>query len=118
MEQSVFYLIQPFPNFIFRHLLKGKTIEEIKVICAEIPEVPADYKERIDSVFKQLLEFQLIVESDEPSSIPEPELNSTLIQSMQEDGFKYIIEPSNEVQKLLLDDPIHDVSLDGWTPFA
>jgi hypothetical protein len=37
---------------------------------------------------------------------------------MQEDGFKYIIEPSNEVQKLLLDDPIHDVSLDGWTPFA
>ena len=99
-------------------MLKGKTIEEIKVICAEIPEVPADYKERIDSVFKQLLEFQLIVESDEPSSIPEPELNSTLIQSMQEDGFKYIIEPSNEVQKLLLDDPIHDVSLDGWTPFA
>ena len=41
-----------------------------------------------------------------------------MIQELQESDFAYRIEPSADVAQLLLDDPIHDVSLEGWTPVA
>ena len=35
MEHGLFYLIPPFANLVFRYLLRGKTIEEIKQILSK-----------------------------------------------------------------------------------
>ena len=118
MENGLFYLIPPFANLIFRCMLYGMSVNEIIELCSTIPEIPSDYKERINKTIKLLLEYKLIIECDNAPDFPKPELNDYLIQSIQEDDFDYTITPSNDVQKLLLDDPIHDVSLGGWSPIV
>ena len=116
MEAGMFYLLPLFASLVLRFLLNGKELSEIKDIFSKIPEIPADYKQRIDEVFDALKQYKLIVESKEPDNIDTVILNDLTYQDLQEEEFGYEITPSNDVQKLLLDDPIHDVSLDGWTP--
>ena len=116
MEQGVFYLMPLFASLVFKLLIKGNDIQTIKDIFSKIPEIPDDYEERIDSVFKDLQKFNLIVQSDIPDDIQDVVLTDLTYQDLQEEDFAYDITPSTDVQKLLLDDPIHDVSLDGWTP--
>ena len=116
MEQGVFYLLPLFASLVFKFLIKGYDIKQIKETFSKIPEIPDDYESRIDSVLETLLEFKLIVESDTPDTIEDVLLNDLTYQDLQEEDFAFDITPSTDVQKLLLDDPIHDVSLDGWTP--
>ena len=118
MDQGLFYLLPLFASLVFRFLLNGKTLSEIKDIFSKFPEIPNDYEKRIDDVFNNLIQYKLILESDEPDNIDNVILNDLTYQDLQEEEFSYEIKPSNDVQKLLLDDPIHDVSLDGWTPTA
>lgn len=118
MDQGLFYLLPLFASMVFRMLLNGKTLSEIKDIFANIPEIPKDYEQRIDDVFNNLIKYKLIIESDNSDNIESVILNDLAYQDLQEEDFAYQITPSNDVQKLLLDDPIHDVSLDGWTPIA
>jgi hypothetical protein len=116
MEQGVFYLLPLFASLVFKFLIKGYDTKQIKETFSKIPEIPDDYESRIDSVLETLLEFKLIVESDTPDTIEDVLLNDLTYQDLQEEDFAFDITPSTDVQKLLLDDPIHDVSLDGWTP--
>ena len=116
MEAGMFYLLPLFASLVLRFLLNGKELSEIKDIFSKIPEIPADYKQRIDEVFDALIQYKLIIESKEADNIAAVVLNDLTYQDLQEEEFGYEITPSNDVQKLLLDDPIHDVSLDGWTP--
>lgn len=117
MENGVFYLLSVFTNLVFKFLISGKDISEIKEIFGKLPGIPNDYEKRIDEVVKQLLELNLIVECDTiDNSMVAPDFTPIVIQGMQEEDFAYIIEPSDDLQNLLLDDPIHDVSIDGWTP--
>ena len=116
MDAGMFYLLPLFASLVLRFLLNGKELSEIKAIFSKIPEIPADYEQRIDNVFGALIQYKLIIESKEPDNIDTVILNDLTYQDLQEEDFCYEITPSNDVQKLLLDDPIHDVSLDGWTP--
>jgi len=118
MDNGIFYLLPLFASLVFRFLLSGKTLSEIKNIFSEFPEIPNDYENRIDNVYNNLIKFKLIVDSDSPDNIEPVILNDLTYQDLQEEDFGYEIIPSTDVQKLLLDDPIHDVSLDGWTPIV
>ena len=118
MENGMFYLLPLFASLVLRFLLNGKDLSEIKDIFSKFPEIPSDYENRIDNVFDNLIKYQLIVESKEHDNIDAVIINDLTYQDLQEEDFGYEITPSNDVQKLLLDDPIHDVSLDGWTPVA
>lgn len=118
MENGMFYLLPLFASLVLRFLLNGKDLSEIKDIFSKFPEIPSDYENRIDDVFNNLIKYQLIVESKEHDNIDAVIINDLTYQDLQEEDFDYEITPSNDVQKLLLDDPIHDVSLDGWTPVA
>lgn len=118
MDNGIFYLLPLFASIVCRLLLNGKNLDEIKEIFSKIPEIPDDYVQRIDDVFNNLIKYQLIVQSDTPDTIDAVILNELTYQDLQEEDFEYKITPSNDVQKLLMDDPIHDVSLDGWTPIA
>lgn len=118
MENGMFYLLPLFASLVLRFLLNGKDLSEIKDIFSKFPEIPSDYENRIDNVFDNLIKYQLIVESKEHDNIDTVIINDLTYQDLQEEDFDYKITPSNDVQKLLLDDPIHDVSLDGWTPVA
>lgn len=116
MEQGVFYLLPLFASLVLKFLIKGLDLSQIKEKFSAIPEIPNDYESRINSVLENLLKFNLIVKSDEPDTIQDVVLNDFTYQDLQEEDFAFDITPSTDVQKLLLDDPIHDVSLDGWTP--
>lgn len=116
MEAGLFYLLPLFSSLVLRFLLNGKELQEIKNIFSKIPEMPDDFENRIDNVFDNLIKYNLIIESKEPDNIATVVINDLTYQDLQEEDFCYEIAPSNDVQKLLLDDPIHDVSLDGWTP--
>ena len=118
MEQGVFYLLPLFASLVFRFLILGKSLKEIKELFATFDEIPEDYEQRIDKTFDSLIKYSLIIESDTPDTIDEVILNDMTYQDLQEEDFAYEITPSTDVQKLLMDDPIHDVSLDGWTPVA
>jgi hypothetical protein len=118
MESGVFYILPLFANLVFKMILNGKNIEEIAAAFKDIPEIPDDYVTRIQNVYDNLIKYKLILPSDTVESLPEPQLTELVLQDLQETDFAYNIEPSTDVQQLLLDDPIHDVSLDGWTPFA
>lgn len=116
VEQGIFYILPTFANFVFRMLISGKNIEEIKQISGTIDQIPSDYANRIDTIFKNLTKYNLIVPSETEASSQSFNMYDELIQELQEDNFSYEITPSTDVQKLLMDDPIHDVSLNGWSP--
>ncbi len=118
MENGIFYLLPVFANVVFQLLVSGKSIEDIKKDFGKIPNIPADYEQRIDYVFNALKEFNIIVEGQSVDDTMLKELNKYVITHLQENDFVYKITPSNDVQELLLDDPIHDVSLEGWQPFV
>lgn len=118
MEQGLFYLLPLFASLVCRFLLNGKTLDEIKEIFSTFPEIPDDYETRINAIKDKLIKYNLIIPSEKPDNIAPVELNDLTFQDLQEDDWSYDFEPSTDIQKLLLDDPIHDVSLDGWTPFA
>ena len=117
-ENGIFYLLPILANLVFKFLTSGKTLPEIFDIFAKIDGIPSDYQARIQNVFDNLTKYKLIVECNDCDCESEPELTGDIIQGLQESNFANKIEPSNDVQQLLLDDPIHDVSLDGWTPIA
>lgn len=117
MENGVFYLLSVFTNLVFKLLIAGKDVPTIKEMFSKLPDIPKDYEERIDHVVNQLIKLNLIIESNDiDKSAVAPEFTPIVIQGMQEEDFAYDIEPSTDLQNLLLDDPIHDVSIDGWTP--
>ena len=116
MDAGVFYLLPLFASLVFRMLINGASLKDIQNTLSKIPEIPSDYTKRIDEVISELLRHKLIIESDTPETLPEININEIIIHELQESDFNYAIEPSTDLQKLLLDDPIHDVSLDGWTP--
>ena len=118
MENGIFYVLPVFANIVFQLLISGKSIENIKKDFSAIPSIPSDYEQRIDYVFNALKEFHIIVEGQSGDTSMLQELNKHVITHLQESDFVYKITPSNDVQELLLDDPIHDVSLEGWQPFA
>ena len=118
MESGVFYVLPLFANLVFKMVLNGKTLDEITKIFSTIPEIPSDWAQRINDVYDNLIKYQLILPCETPDVLPNAELTDFVLQELQETDFAYKIEPSTDVQQLLLDDPIHDVSLDGWTPFA
>lgn len=116
MQNGICYLIPSFANAVFLLLLGGVNLDDIKTIFSKVPEVPSDYAKRVDDVFAKLNEYHLIVpgHSDEAGRTS---LSDTMIECLHTSDFVYNIKPSNDVYDLLMDDPIHDVSLDGWNPF-
>ena len=118
VEHGIFYLLPVFANLVLNMLLIGKNTGDINDAFSKIDNIPLDYKSRIADIIKKLLKYELIVQCDETQKIDPMFITSNIIQELQESDFAYEIKPSDDVQSLLLDDPIHDVSLDGWNPIA
>ncbi len=116
LENGVFYILPIFANLVFRALVSGKTMDETLQILQDIEQMPSDVATRADKVLNQLLEYRLIVDSDLVDIVPMPEITENLIMDIQDEEFEYEITVSSDIQKMLMDDPIHDVSLDGWSP--
>lgn len=118
IENGIFYLLPVFANLILNMLLTGKNVDDINDTFSTIEHIPTDYKSRISSVIKKLTEYKLIIPSDVMSDTQPMIITDNIVQELQESDFAFEITPSDDVQALLLDDPIHDVSLDGWNPIT
>lgn len=116
LDQGLFYAFTIFSNMVFRFLISGKTLDETFSAIQNIPGMPSDINDRIQTAFDKLIEYNLIVESDAPAIVPMIEITETLIQDIRDEDFDPTIQCSTDVQKLLMDDPIHDVSAEGWSP--
>lgn len=117
IDQGTFYLLPVFANLVLQMLLSGYDVSEIKNYFANIESVPDDYESRVDSVLKKLIKYELIVETKD-SATQEFISDDDALQELHASDFAYDIVPSDDVQDLLLDDPIHDVSLEGWNPIS
>ncbi|MBE6459914.1 MAG: hypothetical protein E7009_02935 [Alphaproteobacteria bacterium] len=116
LDQGLFYAFTIFSNLVFRFLISGKTLDETIIAIQDIPGMPTDIINRIKTAFDKLIEYNLIVESDTPEIVPMLKITETLVHDMRDEDFDPTIQCSTDVQKLLMDDPIHDVSAEGWTP--
>lgn len=116
LEQGVFYALTVFANLIFRFLISGKTLDETIETIQKIPGVPENIADSIKITFNDLIKYNLILKSDTPAIIPMIDVNDNLIQDIIDEGFDPVIQVSADLQKLLMDDPIHDVSAEGWAP--
>lgn len=116
LDQGIFYAFTIFSNLVFRYLISGKTLDETITTIQNIPGMPENIADSVKIAFDKLIEYNLIVESDIPEIVPMFEITETLIQDIRDEDFDPTIQASTDVQKLLMDDPIHDVSADGWTP--
>lgn len=117
IDQGTFYLLPVFANLVLQMLLSGYDVSEIKNYFANIESVPDDYESRVDSVLQKLIKYELIVETKD-SATQEFISDDDALQELHASDFAYDIVPSDDVQDLLLDDPIHDVSLEGWNPIS
>ena len=116
LDNGVFYILPIFANLVFRALISGKTMDETIEMLRAIEQMPVDVAARAEKVLGQMLEYRLVCESDVSDNIPMPEITENLIMDIQDEDFEYEITMSSDIQKMLMDDPIHDVSLDGWSP--
>lgn len=116
LDQGVFYALTVFANLVFRFLISGKTLDETIETIQNIPGVPENIADSVKITFNDLIKYNLIIESDDPVTIPMININENLIQDIIDEGFDPIIQTSADLQKLLMDDPIHDVSVEGWAP--
>lgn len=116
LDQGLFYAFTIFANLVFRFLISGKTLDETIEAIQNIPGMPANIAEATKTAFNKLIEYNLIVESDTPDIVPMLPITETLVYDMRDEDFDPTIQCSTDVQKLLMDDPIHDVSAEGWSP--
>lgn len=116
LDQGLFYAFPVFANVVLRFILSGKTLDETIKAIQDIPGVPDNIADSVKITFNDMIKYELIVESDTPEIIPMIDINKQMVMDMTDEEFDPVIIVSADIQKLLMDDPIHDVSAEGWAP--
>ena len=90
----------------------GTIVREVSVVHAP---VPIDVEVRISAFIDQLLAAELIVEVAGSAVSPTAESARSVSPSPWNDP---VLESHNDLEDLLLLDPVHDVGADGWPQVA
>jgi hypothetical protein len=93
----------------------GASKEGIVAALLKLPSAPDDIGARIDAIEKNLLEYNLIIPSKSDKEF-KVEIDADTAMDIEDSMYGSDITVSSDVQKMLLNDPIHDVSIKGWEP--
>lgn len=116
LESGTYYALNESGTFIWDGLARGETVSEVSEGLAARYEIDDDAaKSAVDSLTADLVERELIVESDgEPAPVQQP-TNGASAPSRYNGGYR---EPElnafTDMQELLLLDPVHEVDDAGW----
>jgi hypothetical protein len=117
LKSGNYYSLDPVGAFVWAHLERGASTGEI------VEEILAHYDGESGDVTRELVRFldalqaeELIVSQSEPAPGPEQE---RVKPAANGNGSKVpftppIVERYNDMQELLLLDPIHEVDETGW----
>ncbi|MDL2280818.1 hypothetical protein LJC10_03025 [Selenomonadales bacterium OttesenSCG-928-I06] len=111
-DTGIYFGMNQLGTLVFENLIKGISVNTILKEFKQVPEVPSDMDERLNTFIEILLDKELLIpaETNEESFL----LDKNLAKAEQ-----FVLDCSEhaDAQSLLLADPIHDVQKDvGWTP--
>ncbi|MBP9726328.1 MAG: PqqD family protein [Gammaproteobacteria bacterium] len=112
LDTGVYYSLRETGVPVWQMLLAGQTKESIvQAVVARYPDVsPVMICEDVEKHIQDLLSIQILVPRKEASS--EALLNESLVWEL---GYYFpVFEQFNDMQQLLMLDPIHEVDEQGW----
>lgn len=116
IKQGKFYLLPKFVEFIYKCIISGASVDDIKNMLIQFSKCDKTVLNKVDVAFNELIQLNILQETDNFTKTALPILDDDLFMDFQDENFDSIITVSTDIQKLLLDDPVHDVSTDGWDP--
>jgi len=117
-ESGLFYGLSSSGSMILTWMLAGSNIDDVTEALLKIPFCPTDIKERINTMVNDLLDVKIILKTDnQANEVPEIDLSDNYTQiELQDDRFNTDLVVSDDIEQLLLNDPVHEVSEGGWVP--
>lgn len=95
---------------VLNRILKGFAPQKILAALKAMPECPVDIEDILQKFVDELIAKNIIVEGDTVEGGDEP-----FAEGLAEGGFVLNVVEYNEVQELILADPIHEVEEEeGW----
>lgn len=112
-ETGIYYGLNAFGTQVYENLVAGASVAAILEAAQKIPNIPADFENRLKVFVDDMLKKNILVESKVNSST-EVKLDEVVAK---EDKYELDLKEYDDAQELLLADPIHEVKEDtGWTP--
>ena len=109
-QTGTYYATNSLASEVLDRLLAGKSIGKIAEAVKKLPGCPGDIDDKLNE-FVNLLKGKQIILDDETKSGGDEPMNKSVLS----DGFALEIEEFDEIQDLILADPIHDVDpTQGW----
>ena len=107
-----YYALYALSTAVVDALIQGVSMEAIGDWVAGMPECPRSMAANTEKFLEVLLEKGILLRSDEESPAPAAQLPDLSLPSTE---FNYEIGEFDDMQDLILADPIHDVDGDiGW----
>lgn len=109
-QTGLYYGASSLASEVLERLLAGKSLAKIAKAVKALPGCPDDIDAKLDAFVNQLKKKQILLDSETKDGGDEPMDEAVLV-----DGFALTLEEFNEIQDLILADPIHDVDpTQGW----
>lgn len=112
IDQStgIYYGMNGGSSAVFNELIKNATVDSIVNALRNVECCPADIEEKIVNFVKELSDKELIIPTEE-SPVDASPIDPAAVAG----EFTFALDEFNELQEILLADPIHDVDVEqGW----
>lgn len=112
IDQStgIYYGMNGGSSAVFNELIKNATVDSIVNALRNVEGCPADIEEKIVNFVKELSDKELIIPTEE-SPVDASPIDPAAVAG----EFTFALDEFNELQEILLADPIHDVDVEqGW----
>lgn len=107
---GIYYGTSSLGSAVLDALLAGSEEADVLTALKALTGCPADMEAQLKAFTEKLLDLEILVSAEAGAGVP-----VTLDAAALEDGFVLSVDEFNEVQDLLLADPIHDVDVEaGW----
>ncbi len=111
---GIYYGSSSLGSWVLDKVVNGGKVEDILANIQSLPNCPENMKEELDNFISQLKEKEIIIESEESTDAGKDAISEEALS----DGFVLNLEEFDEVQDLILADPVHDVDVEqGWPVF-
>ena len=113
-DTGIYYELNPFGTIIYNNLISGVSDEALRSSLLALEGAPSDIGTQLDTFIDQLKASEILIEGNPVEGTPAIELDTAIAGT---DDFLMKVTSFNDVQELLLADPIHQVSEEtGWEP--